>query len=204
LLCLSTSAFSHASDIGYQGGKLEADLVLVTHQHPGHNYAKAVTGEPRVVAGPGEYEVAGVFATGIASFHDESSGEVRGKNTIYMIEMDGLSLCHLGDLGHMLTSKTVGELGKVDVLMVPVGGATTLDAAAAAEVVRKLGPKIVTPMHYKTPAVGRELAPVDNFLKEMGVKDVAPQARLSVSSGNLPQGLQVVLLEYPGSKTPQA
>lgn len=190
--------------IGYQGGKLEADMVLVTHQHPGHNYVQAVAGEPRVVDGPGEFEVAGVFVTGIPTFHDDKNGEARGKNTVYMIEMDGLALCHLGDLGHVPTSKIVGELGKVDVLMVPVGGTTTLDPAGAAEVVRKLGPRIVTPMHYKTPAINRELLAVDGFLKELGVTDISPQPRLSVSSGNLPAGLQVVLLEYPGSKSQQA
>lgn len=191
-------------DLGYNLGKPEAEIVAITHGHPGHSYVQGVAGDAKQVAGPGEYEIAGVFITGVASFHDDKDGGLRGKNTMYLFEMDGVTVCHLGDLGHVPSSKMVGDLGKVDVLLLPVGGVTTIDAAGAAEVMRRLGPRIVVPMHYKTANLTRELQPVDRFLKEVGVKDALPQPRLSVSSANLPANLQVVLLEYPGSRTQAA
>ncbi|MBI2854797.1 MAG: MBL fold metallo-hydrolase [Chloroflexi bacterium] len=190
----------YGPETGYNLPKLEANLVIVTHQHPGHSNVGAVSGEPKVVTGPGEYETSGVFITGVASFHDDKGGQLRGKNTVYRIEIDGLSLCHMGDLGHVLSSKTAGELGRVDVLLLPVGGVTTIDATGAAEVMRRLEPRIVVPMHYKTAVSRAELNGVDKFLKEVVVKEVAPQPRLSVSGINLPAALQVTVLEYPGSK----
>lgn len=191
-------------ETGYSMGKVEADLVAVTHEHPGHNYLEGVGGEHRVIRGPGEYEIGGVFVTGVASFHDDKSGDLRGKNTIYLIEMDGAAVCHLGDLGHVLNAKTVSELGKVDVLLLPVGGVTTIDAVAAAEVMQRLSPRWIVPMHYKTPAIARDLHPVDKFLKEVGVKEAAPQPKLSVTAVGASGSLQVVLLDYPGSKSQQS
>lgn len=187
-------------DTGYSMGKMEADLIAVTHEHRGHSYIEGVGGEHRVIRGPGEYEIGGVFVTGVASFHDDKSGELRGKNTIYLVEIDGTTVCHLGDLGHPLSAKTVSELGKVDVLLLPVGGVTTIDAVAAAEVMRRLSPKWVVPMHYKTPATSRDLHPVDRFLKEVGAKDTAAQPKLSATAAGA-GSLQVVLLDYPGSKS---
>jgi L-ascorbate metabolism protein UlaG (beta-lactamase superfamily) len=190
-------------DMGYTLGKPEADIVLVSHQHPSHNYVQGVGGEHRVLEGPGEYEIGGVFVTGVASFHDDQSGAARGKNTMYVIEMDGVTICHLGDLGHALASKTVAELGSPDVLLLPVGGVSTIDAVGAAEVMRRLGPKWVVPMHYKTPGLYRDLQTVDKFLKEVGVKEAVPQPKLSVNSSSA-AALQVVLLDYPGSKSQSA
>ena len=189
---------------GYTIGKVEADLITVSHQHPGHNNAGCIQGDPKVICGAGEYEHAGVFVTGIASFHDDKNGQERGKNTMYLIEIDGVSVCHLGDLGHVITSKIAGELGKVDVLLLPVGGTATIDAIGATEVMRRLDPKIVIPMHYKTAASRANLAGVDRFLKEAGVKEAPPQPRLSASTTNLPSILQVILLEYPGCRNQAA
>lgn len=191
-------------DVGYSIGKPEADIVVVTHQHAGHNYVQGVGGQAKVVCGPGEYEVGGTFITGVASFHDDRSGEIRGKNTIFNIEMDGIAVAHMGDLGHVLSSKTASEIGRVDVLLVPVGGGSTIDAVAAAEVARKLSPKWVVPMHYKTPATKRDLNTIDKFLKEMGAKDVVSQPKLSFGSAGSPASLQVVLLDYPGSRSQAA
>ena len=191
-------------DMGYNLGKVEADVVAVSHQHPGHNYVQGIGGEHRVIAGPGEYEIGGVFITGVASFHDDKSGELRGKNTMYLVEVDGVTVCHLGDLGHALSSKTVAELGSPDVLLLPVGGTSTIDAVVAAEVMRRLSPKWVVPMHYKTPGIYRDLQTVDKFLKEVGIKDAVPQPKLSVSSSSSPVSLQVALLDYPGSKSQSA
>ncbi len=188
-------------DIGYQLGQFEADVVVVTHQHPGHNYVEGIQGEPKQVTSPGEYEIMNVFIVGIGTFHDDQKGELRGSNTAYLIEMEGVSICHLGDLGHLPTSQMFAELGSVDVLMLPVGGASTIDAAGAAEVMRRLGPKVVIPMHYKTPNIARELHSVDRFLKEVGVKEATKQPRLSVSRSNMSSALHVVLLDYPGSRS---
>ncbi|MFC2026350.1 MBL fold metallo-hydrolase [Chloroflexota bacterium] len=183
-------------ELGYSPGKLTAQIVTVSHKHLGHSYVQGIGGSPRQVTGPGEYEISNVLIIGIATFHDKDSGRLRGKNTAYLIEIDDISICHLGDLGHALTDEQVEELGKIDVLLVPVGGVSTINAATAAEIVRQLEPNIVMPMHYKTQALNRELEPVETFLKEIGAHDITPQAKLFLAKTGLPLGTQVVLLEY--------
>jgi len=183
-------------DLGYSLGKPTARIVTVSHQHPGHSYIEGIGGNPKPVIGPGEYEISNVLIIGIATFHDTDRGKIRGKNTIYLIEMDEISVCHLGDLGHVLTDEQVEELGNVDVLLVPVGGVSTINASMAAEIVRQLEPRVVVPMHYKTQALDRELEPVAMFLKEIGAHDVTPQAKLSLTKTSLPLSTEVVLLEY--------
>ena len=186
----------YSPELGYSLGKPTAHIVTVSHQHPGHCYVQGVGGEPRLVTGPGEYEIKGVLIIGIAAFHDKVRGKERGKNTVFLTEVDEISVCHLGDLGHVLTVEQVEELGNVDVLLLPVGGVSTIDAPVAAEVVRQLEPKVVIPMHYKTEALNRELAPVVRFLKEMGVKQADPQPKLSLSRTGLGDSTRVVLLDY--------
>ena len=186
----------YSPDLGYSLGKPTARIVTVSHQHPGHSYLQGIGGEPKSVTGPGEYEISGVLIIGMATFHDCEKGEKRGKNTVYLMEVDGVSVCHLGDLGHVLTTEQVEEIGDVDVLLIPVGGVATIDAPMAAEVVRQLQPKVVVPMHYKTEAQNRELEPVGRFLKEMGVKEVDSKPKLSLTESNLPINTQVFLLDY--------
>ena len=186
----------YSPDLGYSLGKPTARIVTVSHQHPGHSYVEGIGGGPRLVSRPGEYEINGVLIIGIATFHDADKGEKRGKNTVYLIEVDEVSICHLGDLGHVLTAQQVEEIGNVDVLMLPVGGVSTINASVAAEVVRQLEPKVVVPMHYKTLALSRDLEPVEGFLKEVGVKQVEPQSKLSLTKSSLPLSTQVSLLEY--------
>ena len=181
-------------DLGYSLGKATSQIITVSHQHPGHSYVRGIEGQPKVVSGPGEYEISGVSIIGIATFHDNLKGSERGKNTVYLIEVDGISVCHLGDLGHALTAEQVEGIDNVDVLLVPVGGASTIDASTAAQVVRQLEPKVVIPMHYKTEALKRELEPVDLFLNEMGVKEVERKDKLSFNKANLPPTTQVFLL----------
>lgn len=183
-------------DLGYSLGKEVADIVTISHQHPGHSFSQGISGNPKVVTGPGEYEISNMLIIGVSTFHDNEKGIKRGKNTIYLIEINEVSICHLGDLGHVLTDEQVEELGNVDVLLLPVGGVSTINAPVATEIVRQLEPKIVIPMHYKTPAINRELEPVDRFLKEIGVHDINPQAKLSVTKSSLPLSMQVILLEY--------
>jgi L-ascorbate metabolism protein UlaG (beta-lactamase superfamily) len=181
-------------DMGYTLGKITADIVTISHQHKSHSYNVGINGVHHLVKGPGEYEIAGVLMLGVTTFHDSVKGQAKGKNTIYLMEVDGVNICHLGDIGHVLSDSQVEELGNVDILMVPVGGVSTINASMAAEMVRKLEPKIVLPMHYKTPKTSRELDPVDNFIKEMGVSLVEPKPKLTVSKSNLPLVMQVVVL----------
>src|SRR4030042_1833380 len=187
----------YSPGLGYSLGKPTARIVTVSHEHPGHCYVEGVGGQPKVVSRPGEYEINDVLIIGIATFHDGEGGKKRGKNTVYLMEIDEVSVCHLGDLGHVLSSEQIEDIGNVDVLLLPVGGVSTLNAPMAAEVVRQLEPKAIIPMHYKTPALKRELEPVDRFLKEIGAKQVASQPKLSVTRSNLPLTTQVFLLDYP-------
>jgi len=133
--------------LGYSLGKPTARIVTVSQPHPGQSYVQGIGGEPRLVTGPGEYEISGVLIIGIATFHDGEKGRKRGKNTVYLMEVDEVSVCHLGDLGHVLTTEQIEELDNVDVLLLPVGGVSTINAPMAAEVVRQLEPKVVVPMH---------------------------------------------------------
>ena len=182
-------------DLGYSLGKPKANIVTVSHQHAGHSYVQGVGGEPRAVAGPGEYEISDVLIMGMTTFHDADRGEQRGKNTVYLMDVDEVSICHLGDLGHVLTVEQVEDVGSVDVLLLPVGGVSTINASMAAEVVRQIEPKVVIPMHFKTPALSRELEPVERFLKEIGVNQVESRPRLSLTKSSLPVSTQVFLLD---------
>jgi L-ascorbate metabolism protein UlaG (beta-lactamase superfamily) len=186
----------YSPGLGYSLGKPTARIVTVSHEHPGHYYVDGVGEQPRVVSRPGEYEINDVLIIGIATFHDGEGGSKRGKNTVFLMEIDEVAVCHLGDLGHVLTSAQIEEIGNVDVLLLPVGGVSTINAPMAAEVVRQLEPKAVIPMHYKTPALSWELEPVEKFLKEIGAKEVASQPKLSLTKSNLPASTQVFLLDY--------
>ena len=172
--------------IGLKLPSMEADLVLVSHDHSDHNNAKAIKGEPFTASSPGEYEVKGVFVKGIPSFHDNSEGKERGRNTIYIVDAEDMRLCHLGDLGQSeLTSEQVDQIGQVDILFVPVGGTYTIDAKEASHIVSQIEPKIAVPMHYALPNVKAKLAGVDQFLKTMGVKTQEPEAKISLKQKDL-------------------
>ena len=182
--------------LGYSLGEPKADIVTLSHFHPGHSYIEGVANNPKQIKRPGEYELGGTFITGIATFHDSAKGEIRGKNTIYLIEMDGITLCHLGDLGHSLTSQVIEELGVVDVLFSPAGEISTISVDTAVETIKQLNPHIVIPMHYKTDALARNLEPVDKFLDKMGIHRVEPTPKLSITQSSLPASTQVVVLNY--------
>ncbi len=183
-------------ETGYNLGKVTADVVTVSHQHAGHSNVSAIGGEPKVLSGPGEYEVSGVLVIGMPSWHDNAKGVKRGKNTVFILEIDEMNVCHLGDIGHSLSTDQAELMDNIDILFVPVGGDSSLDAAQAAELVRQLEPKVVIPMHYKTEATSGNLAPVDNFLNEMGIKEIASQSKLNFTKNNLPLVTQVFLLDY--------
>lgn len=182
-------------DIGLKLPKQKADIVTISHDHADHNNRRACSAEAQFFSGPGEYERAGIFVFGIQTFHDRRNGRDRGRNTAFLIEGDDLAVCHLGDLGHVPTQTQIEQLSSLDVLLIPVGGSTTLTAAEAAEVVSLLGPKIVIPMHYQLPGLKIKLDPVTKFLHEMGVAKVTPQESLRVVSTADVQETQIVILE---------
>jgi L-ascorbate metabolism protein UlaG (beta-lactamase superfamily) len=183
---------------GFPPLKVTADVVTISHTHPHHASLEVVqpSGERvRCVDGPGEYEMAGSLIEGVATYLDKQKGKERGRNTAFMIHLDDVSICHLGALAHTLSSSQIEALKDADVLLVPVGGGTTLDAAAAAEVVSQLEPRIVIPMLYGTP--GAEMEPVDRFCAELAATDLAVQPRLQVTRTTLPEETRVVLLSAP-------
>lgn len=180
---------------GHAIPKTEAHLVTISHGHPGHSSLRSVGGEPVVVTGPGEYEVQEILVTGIGTFHDEEKGALRGRNTVFAIRLDDLLICHLGDLGHALRSGDLEKLGDVDIVLVPISGAdTNLSAAKAAEIVHQLEPKVIVPMSYD-PDAERKDTPFDRLLHELGVKEVSPVPKLSVTRSSLPSDVQVVALD---------
>ncbi len=181
---------------GYQLGKVSANIVTVSHDHPGHNFASGVDGEPKVITGPGEYEIGGIFVYGVRTFHDSKKGEERGKNTSYLIEIDDVKICHLGDLGHVPTTTQLDEISDIDVLLIPVGGNSTIDASVAMEVVNIMTPTFVIPMHYKTDSEARELELPDKFLKEIGVKEIILVPKLNVTKSAMPIDMQTVVMDY--------
>ena len=168
--------------LGIRLPKLEANVITVSHGHENHSHVDACARGARVVDGPGEYEVAGIMVFGIGSFHDSSGGAEKGRNVIYVIEVDDVRVCHLGDLGHKLDEVTVETIGSIDVLLVPVGARNSLSAAAAADIVRLIEPRTVIPMHYAIAGINKELDGVETFLKEMGVTEAVPVNRLAVAT----------------------
>lgn len=178
---------------GHSLGKVSAPIVTISHNHPGHNSVESISGDPRIVRGPGEYEISDVLITGVASYHDDKHGQELGRNTIYIIHMDDLVICHLGDLGHVLQEEQLEEVADADILLVPIGGQHTINAAQAAEVISQVEPHIVIPMHYSHPT-GDAPNSLDKFCREMGIEAINPQPKLSMTRSTLPAETQVVVL----------
>ncbi len=184
--------------VGLKFPKTQADIVTVSHQHNDHNFTSAVEGGPFIISEPGEYEIKGVSVFGYPSFHDEKSGELRGKNIVYLIEIDGLKICHLGDLGGNLSRNIMEEIGTMDVLMVPVGGIVTLGLNETTEFIRQAEPKIVLPMHFKTEGLEKtfdELSSLNDFLTKFGVDNPEKMDKLTIAKDKLPEETKVILLE---------
>ena len=199
-----TDPFDNKS-IGYSALKLRSDIVTVSHDAPGHNNTDAVKGMSHVIDGAGEFEIGGVFITGVqtdgsGSSKKKSKDKDNGsRNTIYVFDYDGITVAHLGDLKQTPTQSEIESLGTINVALVPVGGGGGLNAAKAAEVISLIEPNLVIPMHYSTPSVKLSLDSLNKFIKEMGLSKPDTQPSLKVTRSGLPNETRVVVLDYQTS-----
>jgi L-ascorbate metabolism protein UlaG (beta-lactamase superfamily) len=181
---------------GYEALKLRADILTSSHDAPGHNYASAVKGISHTITGPGEFEIGGVFITGIQTNGHAKTHLDEPRNTLYVFDFDGVNVAHLGDLRRVPTQTEVEALGTLHVALVPVGGGGGLSPAKAAEVISLLEPGIVIPMHYATPGCSIKLGPLNKFLKEMGLGTLEVQPTLKISRSSIPEETRVVVLGH--------
>lgn len=183
--------------VGLKFPKVSADLITVSHDHKDHNRSDLVSGVKMVISEPGEYEVSEVSIIGIQTFHDNQEGKLRGKNTVYVFETEGLRLAHLGDLGHKLNDDVVEDLGTIDILMLPVGGVYTIGPTEASDIVRSIEPSIVIPMHYRVKGINNEtfgkLSPLEDFLKDVGLP-VEESEKLVIKKGDILEGESKVVV----------
>jgi len=176
--------------VGYKPLKVKGEIVTVSHDAPGHNFVKGVKGTQWELSGPGEYEIGGIFITGVAIREPKQD-----RNMVFIYDYDGVAIAHLGDMQKAPTQTQVEAFGTVDVLMVPVGGGNALNAAKAAEVIAMIEPGIVIPMHYKTPGSSLKLNALRQFLQEMGLSNGKPEPSLKVTRASIPEETKVVVLE---------
>ncbi|NWF65172.1 MAG: MBL fold metallo-hydrolase [Chloroflexi bacterium] len=190
-----TDPFDHKA-VGYSALKLKADIVTVSHDAPGHNNMDAVKGSEHIIDGAGEFEIGGVFITAVQTTGGGKKAKDKTRNTLYVFDYEGITVAHLGDLQEVPTQSEVEALGTVNVLLLPVGGGNSLNAAKAAEVVSVIEPNLVIPMHYATDAAKIKLDPLNKFLKEMGLGKVESLPSLKATRSSLPQETKVVTLDY--------
>lgn len=192
---VATDPFDHHIT-GYEPLKLKADVVTVSNDAPGHNYVNGVKGKQHVITGPGEYEIGGVFITGVQTNGVKKRAEDEPRNTLYVFDFDGVTVAHLGNLSRVPSQTEIEALGNVHIALVPVGGGSGLTPGKAVEVISMLEPGIVIPMHYGTPASSIKLSPASKFLKEMGLGDINPQPSLKITRSAVPEETRVILLDY--------
>lgn len=184
-------------DIGLRPPQGQADIVFISHNHSDHNNVSAIKGDPVVIDTPGEYAIKGINVVGIDSFHDNQNGALRGHSTIFIFEAEDLRICHLGDLGCELTDKQLEEIDGVDILFVPIGGTYTLDSKKAAELVHKIEPTIIIPMHYKVVGSLEKIDDEKNFCTEMGNCPKEKTAKLNIKKKDLEEkGMEIILMNH--------
>jgi L-ascorbate metabolism protein UlaG (beta-lactamase superfamily) len=188
-----TDPYQTSDGLRHGAIKETADIVTVSHEHGDHNNVTAIKGTPQLVRTDGE--VKGIKIKAVAAAHDDKSGSQRGKNTIFCFEVDGVNVCHAGDLGHELSAEQVKAIGKVDVLMVPVGGFFTIDAKTAARVCDQLKPKVILPMHYKTDKLGFPITGVEEFLKGKTNVTRSNDSEIELKADKLPAAAQIIVLK---------
>ncbi|MBA7645961.1 hypothetical protein ES703_53721 [subsurface metagenome] len=188
-----TDPYVTTENLNYGEIKESADIVTVSHEHGDHSNVSAVQGSPEVVRGTAK--VKGIEFKGIPAYHDDAEGQQRGKNTIFCFEVDGLRVCHLGDLGHQLNDKQIAELGSVDILLIPVGGNYTIDAKVAGQVCDELKPKVIIPMHFKNDKCTFPIAGVDEFLQGKEGVSRLDASEVEFKQGELPATTKIVVLK---------
>ena len=182
-------------ETGLTPPRFKADVLLVTHDHEDHSNIEAIQGEPFLIKGPGEYDVKDITVQGLQSFHDKRKGQDRGLNTIYVIEIEDVRVCHMGDFGEGELREDLREkLGEIDILLIPVGGVYTIDAEEASKIVSELEPKIVIPMHYRIEGLNYKIDQVEKFIQEMGEKKIEPEERLVIKKKSIEENKTQLLL----------
>ena len=172
------------------------DIAVVSHDHSDHNYIQGLKGKPQVVKDTGIHLISGIEFRGVPTYHDTSKGKERGESTIFCFSVDNVRLCHLGDLGHPLSSKEIAEIGEVDVLMIPVGGFYTIDARGATEVMNSLKPRLVIPMHFKTEKCGFPITTVDDFISNKTNVKKLDTSEIEITKDNLPASTEIQVLQF--------
>ena len=183
-------------DVGYENPDVAADITTVSHNHPDHCKVENIGGNPIVIKDLGECTHSGIKFKGIESFHDNTSGSQRGKNIIFCFNIDGINICHLGDLGHLLDEKQIKEIGDIDILFIPVGGFFTIDHKQANSVIDQLKPKIVIPMHYKTPVLPFPIKPVDKFLENKDNVEKISGTAFQINKADIFDKQKIILMDY--------
>jgi L-ascorbate metabolism protein UlaG (beta-lactamase superfamily) len=191
-----TDPYNIAGGINYAPINESADVVTISHDHGDHNNERAIKGNPQVIRGEGIKKVKGIEFKGISSHHDAARGSQRGNNTIFCFTIDGINVCHLGDLGHLLSDKQIADIGPVDILLIPVGGYFTIDAKEATTVYQSLKAKIVVPMHYKTSKCGYPISKVDEFLKGKENARNLNSSEVEYKKAELPKEAEIVVLQH--------
>jgi len=190
-----TDPYERSDNLSYGEIKESADIVTVSHDHFDHSNVAAVRGEPEIVREIGISRAKGIEFKGIASYHDEAGGRQRGNNIMFCFEVDGIRVCHLGDLGHQLSDKQASDLGEVDILLIPVGGYYTIDARVATQVCNQLKPKAIIPMHFKNNKCSFPITGVEEFLKSKEGVQRLNASEVEFKQVELPPTTQIIVLQ---------
>jgi len=190
-----TDPYQSSGGIKYSPITEEANYVVISHQHTDHNYTDDIIGNPIIIQGIGLHKEEHFTFKGIGSFHDDKNGSLRGKNTIFCFNVDDINICHLGDLGHLLSQDKIEEIGKVDILLIPVGGTYTINASQATELYKNIKPKIIIPMHFKTKKVDLPITDVKPFISgKENVKEL-DSSEIEIRKEELPRDTEIIVLK---------
>ena len=190
-----TDPYPQGSGLSYAPINEAADIATMSHDHFDHNNVSSVPGKPQVITGSGAKNIKGVQFRGVDTYHDGSQGKERGANTAFCFSVDGIKLCHLGDLGHRLSQEQIAEIGSIDILLIPIGGVFTIDAKMAGKVSDDLKPKVVMPMHYKTAKCDWPLNTIDDFLADRKNVKQLTLSEIEFKAGKLPEVTEIVVLQ---------
>jgi len=190
-----TDPYTTGGNLHYGEIKESADVVTVSHEHFDHNNIGTITGKPQVYKGPTVAEIKGIRFSGLSTYHDENQGAQRGTNMVICMDVDGVRVCHMGDQGHRLNAQEVEKIGKVDILLIPVGGFFTIDAATATTICNSIKPKVIIPMHFKNHGCSFPVTPVDDFLKEKKNVTRSNKSEIEFEAGKIPLETQIIVLQ---------